>query len=119
VNTTVYVRNELLMPGVEIERVWVWLCRPSLWPSWYSNSANVHIKNQTQSDLRFGTEFRWKTFGGTIDTTILEFVRHERLAWDAHRNGVISGLLAHGTYTQTTTGTTKYQALNIAIRFAG
>jgi hypothetical protein len=24
----------------------------------------------------------------TIDTTVLEFVRHERLAWDAHCNGV-------------------------------
>jgi hypothetical protein len=32
---------------------------------------------------RLGTEFRWKTFGVTIDST----VRHERLAWDAHCDG--------------------------------
>ncbi len=25
---------------------------------------------------------------GTIDSTVLGFVRHERLAWDAHWNGV-------------------------------
>jgi hypothetical protein len=54
------------------------LCCPGLWPSWYPNSSNVRIKNQTQPDLRLGTEFRWKTFGVTIDFTVLEFVRHER-----------------------------------------
>jgi hypothetical protein len=48
----------------------------------------VHIKNQTQPDLRLGTEFRWKTFGVTIDSTVLEFVRHERLAREAHCNGL-------------------------------
>ena len=87
-NTAVHVRNELLMPGVELEQVWAWLCRPGLWPTWYLNSSNVHIKNQTQPDLRLGTEFRWKTFGVTIDSPVLEFVRHERLAWDAHCNGM-------------------------------
>jgi len=91
--TAVHVRNELLMPGVELEGVWAWLCRPGLWPTWYSNSSNVHVKNQTHPDLRLGelrlgTEFRWKTFGVTIDSTVLEFVRHERLAWNAHCNGV-------------------------------
>ena len=80
----VHVRNELLMPGVELERVWAWLCRTGLWPTWYPNSSNVHIKNQTHPDLRLGTEFRWKT----IDSTLLAFVRHERLAWDARCNGV-------------------------------
>jgi hypothetical protein len=44
-------------------------------------------KSQTQPDLRLGTEFRWKTFIVTIDFTVAEFVRHERLAWDAHCDG--------------------------------
>jgi len=88
VNTAVHVRNELVMPGVELERVWELLCRPGLWPTWYPNSSNVRIKNQTQPDLRLGTEFRWKTFGVTIDSTVIEFVRHERLGWDAHCRGV-------------------------------
>jgi len=76
------------MPGVQLENVWAWLCRPDLWPTWYPNSSNVKIKNQTQTDLRLGTQFRWKTFGVTIDSTVLEFLQHERLAWDAHCNGV-------------------------------
>jgi hypothetical protein len=59
------------MPGVELERVWAWLCRPGLWPTWYSNGANVHIKNHTQPDLRLGTEFRWKTFGELLLTVSL------------------------------------------------
>jgi hypothetical protein len=37
--------------------------------------------DQTQPDLRLGTEFRRKTFRVTCDSTVLvEFVRHERLA---------------------------------------
>jgi hypothetical protein len=87
-NSTVHVKNELWMPGRELERVWEWLCRCDLWPSWYPNSSNVHVKNQSGSSLRLGTEFRWKTFGVTIDSMVLEFVRYERLAWDAHCTGV-------------------------------
>ena len=52
-----------------------------------SDSSNVHLKNQSQPNLRLGTEFRWKTFGVTIDSTVQELVLHERLAWDAHCSG--------------------------------
>jgi hypothetical protein len=38
-NTAVHVRNELLMPGFELERVWAWRCRPGLWPTWYPNNS--------------------------------------------------------------------------------
>jgi len=71
-NTAIHVSNKLLMPGVELERVWAWLCRCDLWPSWYPNSSNVRIKNQPDSSLRLGTEFRWKTFGVTIDSKVLD-----------------------------------------------
>jgi hypothetical protein len=72
------------MPGVELEWGWAWLLSSRPMADVYPNSSNIHIKNQTQPDLRLGTEFRWKTLGVTIDSTLLEFVRHERLAWDAH-----------------------------------
>jgi len=87
-NTKVHVRNELLMPGTQVEVVWAWLCRPGLWPTWYSNSAHVVVKNQADHCLRLGSEFRWKTFGVTIDSKVLEFVEHERLAWNAYCHGV-------------------------------
>jgi hypothetical protein len=86
--TPVHARDQFLMPGVELERVWEWLCRPNFWLTWYSNSSGVHLKNQTYLDLRLGTEFRWRTFGVTIDSTVPESVEHERLAWDAHCNWV-------------------------------
>jgi hypothetical protein len=42
------------------------------------------LPNTNQTHLRLGTEFQWKTFGVTIDSTVL----HEGLAWDEHCNGV-------------------------------
>jgi hypothetical protein len=87
-NAAIHVRNELLIPDVQIESVWTSLCRPDRWPTWYPNSSHVHIKNQAQPSLQLGTQFRWKTFSVTLDSTVLEFIPHERLAWDAHCNGV-------------------------------
>jgi hypothetical protein len=39
-------------------------------------------------DLTLGTRFRWKTFGITIESTALEFLPYERLAWDARGTGL-------------------------------
>src|SRR5436305_835372 len=36
----VHVRNEIGIPA-PCERVWAWLKRAQLWPSWYDNSADV------------------------------------------------------------------------------
>ncbi len=44
-----------------------------------------------RGELRLGTQFRWKTFGVTIDSTVLEFVPHER------RGANISGVLGRCT----------------------
>jgi hypothetical protein len=82
----VHVRNELLMSGVELENVWAWLARPELWPGWYPNSGRV--RRRDSGELRLGSEFRWRTFGVTIDSRVLECVPLQRLAWDAHCNGV-------------------------------
>jgi uncharacterized protein YndB with AHSA1/START domain len=84
----VHVRNELSMPGSSPARVWAWLVRASLWPTWYVNSANVRILAGGGPDLRLGTRFRWRTFGVTITSTVLECVPGERIAWDAHAFGV-------------------------------
>jgi hypothetical protein len=83
----VHVRNELEIsssPGT----VWAWLIRAQLWPTWYPNSANIVFLSGTPPDLALGTRFRWKTFGVTIESTVLEFVPYERLAWDAHGTGL-------------------------------
>jgi uncharacterized protein YndB with AHSA1/START domain len=86
-NCPVHVRNELAMAASK-DRVWAWLTRASLWPTWYVNSANVQFLEGAGPDLAKGTRFRWKTFGVTITSTVLEHVPEERIAWDARAFGI-------------------------------
>lgn len=86
-NCPVHVRNTLDMDA-PAERVWAWLTCASLWPSWYVNSANVQILDGTRSYLEMGTRFRWKTFGVTITSTVVEYVPNERIAWTGHSLGI-------------------------------
>ena len=86
-NCPVHVRNELAMASTP-ETVWAWLIRAQLWPTWYPNSANIVFLGGQPPDLALGTRFRWKTFGVTIESTVLEFLPYERLAWDAHGTGL-------------------------------
>jgi hypothetical protein len=85
-NCPVHVRNELAMTS-KPEIVWEWLIRAKLWPTWYPNSANVQFLSGEPSDLGLNTRFRWRTFGVTLESTVLEFVPFERLGWDAHGRG--------------------------------
>ena len=85
-NCPVHVRNELAMASPP-ETVWAWLIRAQLWSTWYPNSANIHFLSGNPPDLALGSEFRWKTFGVTIESTVLEFKPYGRLAWDAHGTG--------------------------------
>jgi|YelNatPaOPRAMG01_1025707.scaffolds.fasta_scaffold54910_4 hypothetical protein len=83
----IHVKNTLAMPSTP-EAVWAWLIRAQLWPTWYPNSADVVFLSGNPPDLALGTQFRWKTFGVTIESTVKEFVPYERLAWDARGAGL-------------------------------
>jgi len=84
--TPVHIRNELDM-DVKPDLVWDWLVRAKLWPTWYSNSANVAVEGGG-SDLGAGSRFRWKTFGVNLVSKVEEFVPVERLAWSARGMGI-------------------------------
>jgi hypothetical protein len=84
--TSVHVRNDLEIP-VALDIVWDWLIRANLWPSWYSNSANVVIEGG-ESELKLGTKFKWTTFGVRLDSQVEEFVPYERIAWGARGLGI-------------------------------
>ena len=86
-NCSVHVHNELEIP-ISPERVWAWLIRAQLWPTWYTNSANIKFLSGQPPDLELGTKFRWKTFDVTTESTVLEFVPYERIGWDAHGTGL-------------------------------
>ncbi|HET8576786.1 MAG TPA: SRPBCC domain-containing protein [Methylomirabilota bacterium] len=83
----VHVRNELEMDA-PVDAVWAWLIRAQLWPAWYGNSSDVTFLQGSPPDLNPGTRFRWRTFGVTLESTVLEFVPTERIAWDARAFGV-------------------------------
>ena len=83
----VHVRNQLSILSPP-ESVWAWIIRAQLWPTWYPNSANIRFLNGQPPDLALGTRFRWKTFGVTLLSRVLELVPYERLAWEAHANGL-------------------------------
>ncbi len=85
-NAAVHVSNTLTM-AAQPEHVWAWLVRAVLWPDWYVNAANVRFLKGVTPDLELNTQFRWKTFGITISSTVLEYVPGERIAWDAHGLG--------------------------------
>lgn len=86
-NCPVHVRNELDMAATP-QHIWAWLVRADLWSQWYANSANVRFLDNSFPILIQGTRFRWRTFGVTITSTVLEYVPEERIAWDGHAFGV-------------------------------
>jgi len=84
--TAVHVHNELDI-GAPPERVWAWLIRADLWPTWFSRAKDVRILGGGK-ELQAGSEFRWKTSGAKLRSKVDEFVPCERLSWNAHAMGI-------------------------------
>jgi len=82
----VHVRNDLDIDGPG-DRVWSWLCRAALWPSWYPNSSEVYIEGGGE-DLGLAARFRWRTFGVSLASVVEEFEPATRLSWSARGLGV-------------------------------
>jgi hypothetical protein len=55
---------------------------------WYPNAARVRILRGGGPELALGTEFRWRTFGVGIRSTVREFVPGRRIAWDGRSLGI-------------------------------
>ncbi len=69
------------------EAVWPWLVRAGLWPTWFPEFRDVVIEGGGP-DLKPGAKFRWKTFGVSLRSEVMEFVPFERLAWSARSTGI-------------------------------
>jgi uncharacterized protein YndB with AHSA1/START domain len=78
--------NELRMSAPR-ERVFAWLSRPDLWPSFYGNAWRVRHLEGPWPEVKLGSKFRWITFGAMITSEIVEYEPPDRLAWDAHAPG--------------------------------
>jgi uncharacterized protein YndB with AHSA1/START domain len=78
--------NELQIPA-EPEVVWAWLCRPDLWPSYYSNARLIKHLDGPWPRIELGSRFRWLSFGAFVTTEVVEHQPSERIAWDAKELG--------------------------------
>jgi uncharacterized protein YndB with AHSA1/START domain len=83
----VHVTNEIVVSAAP-ERVWAWLVRAPLWPTWYPNSKNLRLLNGDGRTLQLGTQFHWRTFGVAIRSTVIECRPCERITWNAFGLGV-------------------------------
>ncbi len=84
--------NELQMPP-EREHVWSWLCRPDLWPSYYSNAKFIKHLEGPWPELQLGSRFRWWSFGAFVTSEVVGYEPPGRIAWDAK---VLGGRGYHG-----------------------
>ena len=86
-NSPIHIKNELDI-AAEPSLIYAWLIRAELWPTWYPNSKNITFLKGEPPDLMLGTQIRWTTFGVTIESTVVEFIPEERIAWDAYGSGI-------------------------------
>jgi uncharacterized protein YndB with AHSA1/START domain len=84
--------NELQM-AADPEVVWAWLCRPDLWPTYYSNAKFIKHLGGPWPKLELGSRFRWWSFGAFVTSEVVEYEPAERIAWDAK---VLGGGGYHG-----------------------
>ena len=74
--------NELQMQA-EPDVVWAWLCRPDLWPTYYSNAKFIKHLGGAWPELKLGSRFRWWSFGAFVTSEVVEYEPPERISWDA------------------------------------
>ena len=91
-NSAFHAVNELQMQA-QPEAIWAWLCRPDLWPTYYSNARLIKHLGGPWPELELGSRFRWFSFGAFVTSEVVEYEPTERIAWDAK---VLGGRGYHG-----------------------
>lgn len=81
-----FASNEVIVAGLRAKDVWPLLATPSLWPTYYANSANVRFYDAKGPVLADGDRFYFETFGFPVEARCNEYVAPEvdqpgRLAW--------------------------------------
>jgi hypothetical protein len=81
-----FASNEVIVAGLSVADVWPLLSHPSLWPSYYANSANIRFNEGRGPELAQGVRFYFETFGFPVEAEVVEYVspaagRPGRVAW--------------------------------------
>ena len=81
-----FASNEVIVADLSAAQVWPLLSTPSLWPTYYANSANVQLHGGKGPQLADGDRFYFETFGFPVEAQCKEFVapaegQPGRVAW--------------------------------------
>jgi hypothetical protein len=84
--------NELRIPA-QPDAIFAWICRPDLWPTYYSNAKFIKHKGGPWPKVEIGSRFRWWSFGAFVTSKVVDYEAPTRIAWDAK---VLGGRGYHG-----------------------
>lgn len=81
-----FCSNEVIVSGLSVADIWPLLVNPSLWPTYYSNSANPRIYNSERNELALHDRFYFETFGFPVEAEVVELIapvkgQPARIAW--------------------------------------
>lgn len=81
-----FCSNEVIVTGLSAAEVWPFLVTPSLWPTYYANSANTSFHDGKGPVLAQGDRFYFETFGFPVEALCNEFLapangQPGRVAW--------------------------------------
>jgi hypothetical protein len=81
-----YCSNEVIVAGLTAAEIWPLLATPSLWPSYYKNSANARFYHNKGPELAQDDRFYFETFGFPVEARVTEYVAPSagepgRVAW--------------------------------------
>lgn len=81
-----YCSNEVIVAGLTAAEIWPLLATPSLWPTYYKNSANARFYDDKGPVLAQDDRFYFETFGFPVGARVTEYVAPSagepgRVAW--------------------------------------
>ncbi|MDF7658913.1 SRPBCC domain-containing protein [Erwiniaceae bacterium L1_54_6] len=81
-----YCSNEVIVAGLTAAEIWPLLATPSLWPTYYKNSANARFYDNKGPVLAQDDRFYFETFGFPVEARVTEYVAPSagepgRVAW--------------------------------------
>ena len=87
-----FCSNEVIVAGLSTADVWPLLNDASVWPSYYSNSADVGFHDGKGPELSAGARFHFSTFGFPVQAKVTEYVppaagQPARVAWHGWAEG--------------------------------
>ncbi|MCP3710928.1 SRPBCC domain-containing protein [Paraburkholderia sp. CNPSo 3274] len=87
-----FCSNEVIVAGLSTDDVWPLLYNATVWPSYYSNSADVGFHDGPGPELSAGARFYFKTFGFPVQAKVTEYVppaagQPARVAWHGWAEG--------------------------------